>query len=273
LRVGVKLDFFNFVGPGQERFPVNLPKNKVKNSNPIPGAVPISVVRARKSKPEGVTYGGSSDVGFITSSNLSSGGGTQQIPIGGSSSSSGGVGGKSTASSTAGPDMSVGINQAPGISQTGSQVVPGGLSGAIDMDEFNDLDPQSFAALEKLLQSDQGREIVEHLELDSTVTAAPVATVSQVVEPTTVVETPLPKPVPEEGTGWDHSYTNTETGRKEGGSSASSSVAGSTVGGTMSPGSSVANSPSNSRGKGGRPSARSRTSNPRVSEGELSGVF
>jgi hypothetical protein len=280
-------------GPGQERFPVNLPKSKIKSTtNPIPGAVPlVPGHRTRKSKPEGVTYGGAEDVGFITTTKSSAvvgvkvsggGGGIQQQQqirnIG-----SGGAGGSNKAATTTtgashgDNSMSVGINPAP---VTATHVVPGGgttSSGAtIDMDEFtNQLDPQSLATLETLIQSEQGREIIQTLDLEEGTVVGNSSNMPSVLQRGDPLGkggitglTDAGKP-----SGWDHSYTNANSNRVSGsgGESSASSVTGSNAGAMSPTTSSAANSPGGApRNRGGRTGAQSGRASvsSRMSEGK-----
>jgi len=230
-------------GPGQERFAISLPTNKIKSlANPLPGAIQVPAPRARKSKPEGVTYGGSADVGFIAIPTTTSNSGTAGAEvveidlIGGGNKVAG---------------MSVGIVPAQ-VVQPHISIAPG-ATGSIDMDEFtNQLDPQSLAALETVIDSEEGREIIETMDLNQAVA---------VTAPISEAGTADPKPP-----GWDHSYTNKNSGGRDSSASASvsstSSRANSPVGSRNSGRFSSSNR-SNSAGKG-RPSSGSR-----VSEGNI----
>lgn len=223
--------FVKITDKDQELIPVNLPKHKIKSlANPLPGAIQLPPARARKSKPEGVTYGGSTDVGFI-------GIPTTPQPVASTSSNSSSVIKTTAATNTIEVQllsgtakevsMSVGINPAHVVqpqSQISSSSIPG-TTGSIDMDEFtNQLDPQSLATLENLIQSAQGNDIININTLD-------LDHVSN-VHMSEGVESVDAKPP-----GWDHSYPGRDKD-----SSASVSVSSTT--------SSAANSPGGSRNPG-----------------------
>jgi hypothetical protein len=179
------------------------------------------VHRSRKSKPEGATYGARDGLEeeLVDAQDNFGGAGTSAAAI------------KSAT-------MSVGINQAHNaVISTASVTVP------IDIDEFtNQLDPQSLATLENLIQSQQAREIIENYDLQ---------------------QVPVNLPFVGGDEGKAQTWNNDNAGSNV--SESASSIAGG-----MSPSSSTENSPTGFRGRSrGSERTRQSTTSSRLSESKI----
>jgi len=140
-------------------------------SNPLPGAIPIPAPpRSRKSKPTPTLYGGANDEGYAPVKT--------SIP-------------KAKAASKKAPIQLV-LNNASTASSAMLVATPENQdsTGAttIDMTEFaKQLDPQSLATLENVLQSEQAKEIFDNL---------------------TLADQPASEQATKSQPAWDHSYTS-----------------------------------------------------------------
>lgn len=145
--------------PG-ETFSVNLPTHKIKSpSNPLPGISPSNPGRSRKTKPVAVTYGGDSHVGFIDPS----GGSQVTMEVGHYQASSK----RGRPTSTTGPQVVMTLETPAGgcVSSSSALVSLEVPTGSIDPSEFGShLDDGTIAALENVLQTDQGKEMLSMLE-------------------------------------------------------------------------------------------------------------